>query len=146
MSFFAVSADIRRRIEAALPSVVVSEPRSVDQLKTTLGAAPIGVAILYKGYGPEGESGWGSYVCIRQTWWVVVVVKGSAQGDIGQAQRDMADEAVTAILRTLPGAQPALGNAFQYHLAPAPDMATEPGWAYIPLAFSTILNFTGAKP
>ena len=146
MSFFAVADDIRQRIEAALPDVIVSEPRDIAQIKTVLGAAGVAVAILYKGYAQQSDTGWGSNVTLTQTWWVVVVVNDEDQEEIGQALRLQADAALTALLRVLPGAQPALGNAFQYHLAPAPDMATEPGWAYIPLAFSTILNFTGAKP
>ena len=145
MSFFAVADDLRRRIEAALPGVPVYEPRAADQLNTTLQAAGVAVAILYKGYAPEGDSGWGCYVTLRQTWWVVVVVKSSTQTDIGKALRDQADAAVTAILGAIPGGMPGDPAAFQYHLAPAPDMATEPGWAYLPLAFSTVLNFTGAQ-
>lgn len=146
--FFAVEDDLTGRIRAAVPGVKVEAVRDTELLDTLLkSGAGVAVGVLYRGYAPVADSGWGAYIVMRQTWWAVVVVSASSQDDAGASLRAKADEALTAIIKAVPGAEPELGNAFQYHLAPAPDMATKPGWAYVPLAFSVDINFSsGPRP
>jgi hypothetical protein len=141
--FFDLDALIEARLREAVTAVPADQFFFPASLEGILGKsnAPISLHVCYLDYAPSGFDGWDSTAPLKHRYAVVVGVQNKDQQKPGPALRATAAPILGQVIDALRDWQPEEGDFRPGHLAPAPEIKHEPGFAYYPLAFYFAQHF-----